>query len=386
MVEERKNRVLMVALYCLALGVTACAGKGIAPESPAKDVRAVGTDAEEVVVEEAALPGPLVWKVEAPNGKISYVLAKTELVSINQVRPEVWAYFESADELILEMSFEEFGDWINSRTSDLEKDLGREGFELLLLELPAFKIDSLRKIPGGYLIDSLLAPGRNSEIGMFVGFLMKAKERKMKIAYLAQDSVAYLDSFNDLFSDVSLLRETLSIPKNRRNNHTSERRAYLRGDALAALVKQSDAYIEVIERENEAWLQPWSEALDRGNSFSLISMLDLVSPNGLIARMEKRGYTFTRALPGIEASMGLPVVPLLRLEECSDALRHILVLSTGQGFDAGVLHKMLIAPEGRVFLSVCKQQSTRWFDCIMDADSMQRAEVCDKKYPIQDES
>jgi uncharacterized protein YbaP (TraB family) len=51
----------------------------------------------------------------------------------------------------------------------------------------------------------------------------------------------------------------------------------------------------LIDRRNEAWMEPLEEELSQGEAFIAVGLGHLVGPEGILARLRQAGYTVERA-------------------------------------------------------------------------------------------
>ncbi len=332
---------------------------------------------------------PLLWKLKSSDGKFSYLLADSSYVSYGQLVPEVIDIFEQSSELVLEKPSDGYIDWVVALEPNLEKEIGSTYFQKLLIEVPMIPVEFLQKMPAAFLVPSLSVPNRSTGPSIETAFHDAAEKKSIPIRYLVTDSEAYYSAFLDVMGTAEDLQRALDNPGKTLKQNKKRRWGYLQGDSSAlGTSAYSDNMIQVLERENETWLPPMIAAVERGGAFIVVSATDLLSPNGLLRRLQERGIHAERALPGIAPSTRQPTIQSLRTSECSDAFMNILKYSTPEAYQQLTdnlerLQSILMTDPGRNFLSICRRQTTAWHDCISDAQEVSELSACDSKFPLE---
>ena len=260
------------------------------------------------------------WRIER-NGRTGWLVG-----SIHVLTPDYYPLPESMQKAFLrsatlmeeidlrEMASPEFAAVVQEKglyggVQTLESELSRETFRVISerLEKAGLPVEAFQRMRPWLVGLTLLAAelkkgGFDPAHGLDFHFYEKAPRMGKKFQALerATDQIAMFASLDKEMQD-SMLRASVEGTDAELKEVTAMADAWRAGDAetlerisLKSIKSSPRVYETLIVNRNRAWLPKIEACLDSGSCFVVVGAAHLVGADGLLASLEKRGYTVTQ--------------------------------------------------------------------------------------------
>lgn len=286
----------------LALLTAAACGPAPATTGPSAPEPAVAAPAAT-----AAEGGPILWRVDGPNGA-SYLFGTVHLgVTASDIDPVVLEMLGACDTYVSEADLSE----VNASqvlhlgtlpaSQSLRQMLGEEAFAELGRQLGAPQLDRLRPWFAYVQVISRLFP---TGVSLDQQLLQTARDSDKKLVFL-ENVNEQLELISRVI-DASDLKQILDPESADRANLTALIEAYRRGDfaTIEALIAGPEVvardpaeFEQMFSARNAAWAPALAAELSRGKVFVAVGAGHFAGETGLLRLLAERGFKLSRVGP-----------------------------------------------------------------------------------------
>jgi hypothetical protein len=278
--------------------------------SPAEAPSESEDDEPETAEHAPAVERSLLWRVEGPNGPV-YLFG-----TVHGGIDGTWDEFpgdartalEESEVVVLEADLENAGaaaiqardKMMYPANQSLKDELGEEAFSRLVEELgtPGTVLERLRPWAAYAELTRKWLPA-----GTAVDQLVQAHGKKLDKDFRYIETIPQQIDILARAVSVDVLRDTLQRTDEMKQEQSALIDAYKAGDAARIEEVAFDAeeierfptlYETLFDERNEAWMKDLEQYLKRGDVFVAVGVGHLVGEDGLVARLEARGYEVER--------------------------------------------------------------------------------------------
>ncbi len=279
--------------------------------APVQSPAAVETPAQRTTA--APLPAaehhhqPFLYEVRSADGKVSYLLGTMHLGFDYQELPAyVWQHLAASKRAVFETDARTMGDAVSARAKlpegkSLSALLGAETWSGLRAALPGVPVDTLDRMEPWMVVSVLLARLYPTVLPVDLAVMREAERDHLELVFLEPVELQI-----DLLAQAAGTETIAALLDERsvmRGLYADASDAYQQGD-LDALMKATQdprsaeggaATLEkLMYARNRAWVKPLAQAMAAGGAFVAVGAGHLGGDRGLLALLEKQGYTTRR--------------------------------------------------------------------------------------------
>jgi len=289
----------------------ACQKKADPAPTPAPAPSAVETPAQRTTAspkpDEEHHYRPFLYEVRSPDGKVSYLLGTMHLGFDYQELPAyVWQHLAASKRAVFETDARTMGDAVGARAKlpegqKLSALLGDDLWAGLRVALPGVPVETLDRMAPWMVVSVLLARLYPTVLPVDLAVMREAERDHLELGFLepVELQIGLLAEAAGKETIAALLDENSVM----RGLYADASNAYKKGD-LEALMKATQdprsaeggaaTLDKLLYARNQAWVKPLSEAMAAGGAFVAVGAGHLGGDRGLLALLEKQGYTSRR--------------------------------------------------------------------------------------------
>ncbi len=250
---------------------------------------------------------PFLYQVRSPDGKVSYLLGTMHLGFDYQKLPDyVWQHLAASKRAVFETDARTMGDAVGARSKlpddqKLSALLGDDLWASVRAALPGVPAETLDHLAPWMVVSVLLARLYPTVLPVDLAVMREAERDHLELVFLEPVELQI-----DLLAQAAG-KETIAALVDEhsvmRGLYADAANAYQSGD-LDALMKATQdprsaeggaaTLDKLLYARNQAWVKPLSAAMAPGGAFIAVGAGHLGGERGLLALLEKQGYTSQR--------------------------------------------------------------------------------------------
>jgi uncharacterized protein YbaP (TraB family) len=284
----------------------AAAAEAVEPSAESEDKAPEPGETKEDKADDASvIAAPFFYKVTGPEGASGHILGTMHMgIDADKELPAVvWQALGESTMLVTEANISDPGHakgMMLPKDQNLRELLGEESWKLLEDRLGSTMAKMMMSMKPAAAASTLAMQGLPITMPMEMSLTMKAQEAKLELDYL-ETAMFQLELLNKVM-DVDFLKYMLDNPDVQDSSELLG--IYRKGDDEALLKGMLDpkawganpeTTIDLmIYKRNDDWIPKMEALFAKKKAFIGVGAAHLVGPRGVLASLEKKGYTIER--------------------------------------------------------------------------------------------